>query len=106
MAPDEFYDDEGNLCVQYPLDDDPDLQGPVSTRAQERAEEITQERPRPSRKKGVGKNRCSKCNQIGHNKRTCGTIPPEVAAIEVPKIPPSQVSENISVEIEKTVKLE
>lgn len=70
LGADEYLDAEGNLFRQYPIDDDPNIVGPLaSADATRRSQRGTRQR-RPRRSGGRSCN-CSVCGQAGHNKRTC-----------------------------------
>jgi hypothetical protein len=99
LASDEFLDDNGDLFVRYPLDDDEDLIGPVLGRGPQEGSLREALQNSLNMKRGSGKVCCSKCKKVGHNRRTCGKVPSEVdEGVDFPTKERRQQQETYSLE--------
>ncbi|CAM6097173.1 unnamed protein product [Calypogeia fissa] len=72
LGEDETLDASGHLLVRYPIADDPHQMEPLgsgSSRRQDPRQKWGRKRPAGGK---IGNSvRCSKCGQVGHNRRTC-----------------------------------
>ncbi|CAM6105663.1 unnamed protein product [Calypogeia fissa] len=72
LGDDESLDTDGNLLVRYPIADDPHQMEPLGSGSSRRQDPRQKRgRKRPAGGKIGNSVRCSKCGQVGHNRRTC-----------------------------------